>query len=96
MIDDEVIHIREAIDKAQERQKLERLCRYISRPAVSEKRLSLTPNGNIRYRLKTPYRDGTTHVIFEPLYFALHLAALVPKPRVNLDPFNEIASLCSQ
>ena len=53
--------------KAHERQKLERLCRYITRPAVSEKRLSLTPNGNIRYQLKTPYRDGTTHVIFDPL-----------------------------
>jgi hypothetical protein len=26
----------------------------ISRPAISEKRLSLTPNGNVRYRLKTP------------------------------------------
>lgn len=35
--------------RANERQKLERLCRYISRPAVSEKRLSLTPNGNVRY-----------------------------------------------
>ena len=23
--------------------------------------------GNIRYRLKTPYRDGTTDVVFEPL-----------------------------
>ncbi len=40
------------------------LCRYISRPAVSEKRLSLTANGQVRYQLKTPYRDGTTHVIF--------------------------------
>jgi len=38
--------------KADERQKLERRCRYISRPAVSEKRLSLTPNGNIRYDVK--------------------------------------------
>ena len=53
--------------KAHEREKLERLCRYISRPAVAEKRLSLTLNGNVRYQLKTPYRDGTTHVIFEPL-----------------------------
>ena len=59
--------------KAQERRKLERLCRYISRPAVSEKRLSLTPNGNVRYQLKTPYRDGTTHVIFEPLDFIARL-----------------------
>jgi hypothetical protein len=37
--------------------------------AVSEKRLSLTPTGNIRYLLKTPYNDGTTHVIVEPLDF---------------------------
>jgi hypothetical protein len=48
--------------RADERKKLERLCRYISRPAVSDKRLSLTPNGNVRYQLKTPYKDGTTHV----------------------------------
>ena len=53
--------------KAREREKLERLCRYIARPAVSEKRLSLTAQGKVRYELKTPYRDGTTHVIFEPL-----------------------------
>ncbi len=65
--------------------RFERLCRYISRPAVSEKRLSLTPNGNVRYQLKTPYRDGTTHVIFEPLDFMARLAALVPKPRKRLN-----------
>jgi hypothetical protein len=53
-------------------------------PAISEKRLSLTPSGNIRYQLKTPYSDGTPHVIFEPLDFIAKLAALVPKPRVNL------------
>jgi hypothetical protein len=76
--------------KAQERKKLERLCRYISRPAVSENRLSLTPNGNVRYQLKTPYRDGTTHVIFEPLDFIARLAALVPKARVNLTRFHGV------
>lgn len=72
------------------RKKLERLCRYVSRPAVSEKRLSLTPNGNVRYELKTPYRDGTTHVIFEPLDFIARLAALVPQPRVNLTRFHGV------
>ena len=36
------------------------LCRYITRPAVSEKRLSLTNSGNIHYQLKTPYGDGST------------------------------------
>ena len=76
--------------RADERKKLERLCRYISRPAVSEKRLSLTPNGHVRYQLKTPYRDGTTYVIFEPLDFIARLAALVPKPRVNLTRFHGV------
>ena len=58
---------------------------------MSEKRLSLTTNGNVRYQLKTPYRDGTTHVIVEPLDFIARLVALVPKPRVNLTRFGVFA-----
>jgi ribosomal protein S27E len=68
-------------------EKLERLCRYIARPAVSEKRLSLTTTGNIRYELKTPYTDGTTHVFFAPIDFISKLAALIPPPRLNLTRF---------
>jgi len=52
--------------EAHEREKLERLCRYITRPAVSTERLSVMAQGNIRYRLKTPYRDGATEVVFAP------------------------------
>ena len=59
------------------------LCRYITRPAVSNERLALTDCGHVRYTLKTPYRDGTTHVYLNPLDFIARLAALVPKPRVN-------------
>jgi len=40
---------------------------------VSTQRLSLTRNGRIRYQLKTPYNDGTTHVIFEPLDFMFRM-----------------------
>ena len=76
--------------RSDERKKLGHLCRYVSRPAVSEKRLSLTSNGNIRYQLKTPYRDGTTHVIFEPLDFMARLAALIPRPRANLTRFHGV------
>src|SRR5210317_203414 len=76
--------------KANERAKLERLCRYITRPAVSTKRLSLTRNGQLRYELKTPWRNGTTHVIFEPLDFISRLVSLIPKPRVNLTRFHGI------
>ncbi len=42
--------------------------------------------------LKTPYRDATTDVIFEPLDFIAHLAALVPKPRVNLTRFYGVSA----
>ncbi len=76
--------------RAHERDKLERLCRYIARPAVSTKRLSLTRHGKVRYELKTPYDDGTTHVLFEPLDFISRLAALVPKPRVNLTRYHGV------
>jgi len=82
--------------RADQRQKLERLYRYISRPAIAEQRLSLTPNGNVRYSLKTPYRDGTRHVIFEPLDFMACLAALVPKPRVNVTRFHGVFAPNSQ
>jgi ribosomal protein S27E len=73
-----------------ERKKLEHLCRYVARPAISEQRLALTRDGRVRYELKTPYRDGTTHVIFEPLDFIAKLADLVPKPRVNLTRFHGV------
>ena len=44
----------------------------------------------MRYELKTPYSDGTTHVLFEPLDFLARLAALVPKPRINLTRFHGV------
>jgi hypothetical protein len=34
-------------------------------------------------QLKTPYSEGTMHVIFDPLDFIAKLAALAPKPRMN-------------
>lgn len=64
-----------------EREKLEHLARYISRPPIATERLALTDSGHIRYTLKTPYRDRTTHVVLEPEDFIARLVALVPKPR---------------
>ena len=46
-----------------QREKLERLCCYVSRPPVASERLALTASGHVRYTLKTPYRDGTTHIV---------------------------------
>lgn len=50
----------------------------------------MTRNGRVRYELKTPWRSGTTHVIFEPLDFISRLVALVPRPRVNLTRFHGV------
>ena len=50
----------------------------------------MTRNGQVRYELKTPWRNGTTHVIFEPLDFISRLASLIPKPRVNLTRFHGV------
>ncbi len=49
--------------KSNQRKKLERLCRYITRPAIAERRLTLANNGNVVIALKTPYDDGTSHVV---------------------------------
>ena len=78
-----------------QKDKRERLCRYIARPAVAVPRLSLSSTGKIIYTLKTPYRDGTTQVAFErgglpPVDFIARLAALVPKPRVNLTRYHGV------
>ncbi len=72
------------------RQKLERLCRYVSRPPVASERLALTASGQVRYTLKTPYRDGTTHIVLEPLDLMARLAALVPPPRMRLTRFHGV------
>jgi hypothetical protein len=63
--------------EAHQKNKLARVAGYITRPPAAIERLSLTPQGHIKYTLKTPYRDGTTHVIFEPLDFIARLASLV-------------------
>jgi len=76
--------------EAHQKEKRERLCRYISRPPVAVKRLSLSRYGKVVYTLKTPYRDGTTQVAFEPIDFIARLAALVPRPRVNLTRYHGV------
>lgn len=73
-----------------QRPKLERLCRYMSRPPVATERLGVTSSGHVRYQLKTPYRDGTTHLVIEPLDLMARLAALVPPPRMHLTRYHGV------
>ena len=77
------LHANTAI-AADQRDRLERVARYIARPPVANDRLELHSDGKIALRLKTEWSDGTTHVRFTPGELIEKLAALVPTPRANL------------
>lgn len=67
-----------------DRRRLERLCRYLARPPLSQERLSLHPDGRVRLAFQAPWKDGTHAVLLDPLDFIARLAALVPPPRFHL------------
>ena len=63
---------------------------YITRPAIANERLALNRAGQVVLTLKTPYREGTTHIVMSPLEFLQRLAALVPRPRLHLIRFHGV------
>ncbi len=69
---------------AHERDRLERLVRYMARPAISDERVTISDDNNIRLRLKTAWKDGTESLLFTPSEFIEKLIALVPIPRFHL------------
>jgi hypothetical protein len=69
--------------EAHDRRGLERLCRYGLRAPLALDRLSLDPDGKVRYQLPKPGPRGQTEVVLEPLAFMRRLAALIPRPYAN-------------
>ena len=45
---------------------------------------------HLTFRLKTPWSDGTTHLLLSPLELIEKLAALIPPPRLNLVRYHGI------
>ena len=78
------------VREAAQRDKLEKLCRHIARPAIANERLSTNDRGQVIYRFKQPFRDGSAHVVLDPLDFIARPAALVPRPRLNLTRFHGV------
>ena len=64
---------------AHERQRLEQGCRYITRPALANERVQINSAGQVVLRLKTAWRDGTTHIVMVPLEFMQRLAVRLPR-----------------
>ncbi len=58
--------------------------------ALSDERVQLNDAGQVELKLKTPWRDGTTHLVMSPLEFMQRLAALVPRPRLHLIRFQGV------
>ncbi len=54
---------------ADDRQALEQLCRCITRPALANERVRANAAGQVVLKLKTAWRDGTTHLVMSPLEF---------------------------
>jgi len=69
---------------AHDRAHLERLCRYLVRPALSNDWVQRLEDGRYSVPLKTPWRDGTSHIVLTAVELVARLAALVPAPRVHL------------
>ncbi|MFY7866514.1 transposase zinc-binding domain-containing protein [Roseateles sp.] len=67
--------------EAHDRKRLEQLCRTITRPALSDERVQLNAAGQVELKLKTPWRDGTTHRVMSPLEFMQRLAARATEGR---------------
>lgn len=68
---------------ADDRQALEQLCRYITRPALANEGLQTNATGRVELALKAPWRDGTSPPMMSPLECLQRRAALVPQPRVQ-------------
>ena len=69
--------------EAHDRKRLEQLCRTITRPALADERVQLNAAGQVQLKLKTAWRDGTTHLVMSPLEFMQRLAAQATEGRLS-------------
>jgi hypothetical protein len=77
------IHAVQVID-GRDRRRVERVCKYITRPPVAQDRLERRPDGKLELSFKNVWRDGTRALAFEPEDLIARLVAAVPPPRWHL------------
>jgi len=74
----------ERIVNSDDRDGLEKLCRYASRAPIANSRLSLADNGQVVVKLKRPLQDGRRELRFGQVELLQKLAILIPPPHKNL------------
>jgi len=77
---------------AGDRQRLEKLCRYVARPALALDRLQELADGRFAYRLRHAWSDGTETLLFEPGTLIEKLVGLVPRPNGHLTRFHGVVA----
>jgi hypothetical protein len=77
---------------AANRDGLERLARYLCRPALSKTRLERRADGLVTLHMKRAWRNGTSSMVFSPTELVARLAALVARCALDLRPLFRFAA----
>ena len=76
--------------ESDDREALERLCRYGARAPIANSRLSINVDGDAVLELKRPLADGRTRLTFAPIELLRKLATLIPPPKKNLTRYHGV------
>ena len=75
--------------------RLERQCHDVARPPLAIDRLEAMADGRLAVRLKTRWRDGTTHIVMERHELLERLAPLIPSPRAYQVRYHGVLAPCA-
>ena len=75
-----------------DRRRLEELVAYMTRPPLANDRLSVDQNGDLIYRMKRRFADGTQAILLSPSELLEKLCAMVPPPRAHQQLYTGVFS----
>lgn len=76
----------------EQRHRLEELVAYMTRPPLANDRLSVGENGNLIYKMKRTFSDGTQAILLSPMELIEKLCAMVPPPRAHQQLYTGVFS----
>lgn len=82
--------------RGSDRAGLERLCRYVLRPAVALSRTTFDASDRATVLLRSRWQDGTEALQFEPVELVGRLASLVPPPRQHTVRYHGVLAPASR
>jgi hypothetical protein len=77
------VYAKQLVD-GRDRRQLERLCRYVMRPPLSQERLEWRPDQSLELTLKNVWKDGTRALVLKPFDLLVRLCSAIPPPWFNM------------